>query len=167
MQSSDRPRTVAIDGRMIFQEQCHGIARVTIELIRNMPDDMAGDIFLILAEGRSTRFDLTGLPAHVEIRQTSSVVARPHDLRDLWRVLREINAGVLYAPYHALAPLYVPCPLVVGVHDCILESDRRLARPRGRRVGVKTNTAPARRPTSACAASPRSTPSSRIRRGRC
>ena len=43
--------TVVIDGRMIYQDQCHGIARVTIELNRNLPVERSADLVLILAEG--------------------------------------------------------------------------------------------------------------------
>lgn len=112
---------------MIYQDQCHGIARVTIELIRNLPAERSSDIVLLLARDRTTQFDIGDLEKYVRLEYCSSVIGRPYDLRDLWRTLRRLDAGVFYSPYHALAPLRVPCSLVVGLHDCIVETDRRLA----------------------------------------
>lgn len=119
--------SIAIDGRMINQPQCHGIARVTIEFLRRLPADRDRRVVLIMAEGATSKFDIDDLGEHADVVHTTSVIGRPYDVRHLRGVLREVGAGVLFAPYHALAPLPVGVPLVVGVHDCILESDRRLA----------------------------------------
>jgi glycosyltransferase involved in cell wall biosynthesis len=113
---------------------------VTIELIRNLPRDRSREVVLILAAGQSERFDISDLSEHVSIRYCSSAISRPWEVRDLRRVLREVNAGVFFAPYHALAPLQVPCPLVIGLHDCIFESDRRLAGNLPRAVAYRANT---------------------------
>jgi glycosyltransferase involved in cell wall biosynthesis len=133
-------RSIAIDGRMIHQDQCHGIARVTIEFIRNLPRERDRKVVLILASGHSDRFDISDLGEHVSIRYCRSAIGRPWDVRDLCRVLHEVDAGVLFSPYHALAPLHVPCRLVVGMHDCILESDRRLAGSLARAGAYRANT---------------------------
>ena len=146
---SPSPRSIVIDGRMIYRDQCHGIARVTIQQIRNMPADRNLEISLILAEGQTSRFDTSDLSRFANIHYTTSDVGKPHDLRDLWRLLRELDAEVMYSPYHALAPLFVPCPLVVGIHDCILESDRRLAGGRLRSRAYRVNTQRALRQAAA------------------
>jgi glycosyltransferase involved in cell wall biosynthesis len=147
MHSTDAPgsagaprRSIVIDGRMIHQDQCHGIARVTIEFIRNLPRERDREVVLLLAQGHSDRFDISDLGEHVTIRYCTSVIGHPWDTRDLRRVLREVDAGVLFSPYHALAPLRTPCPLVVGMHDCILESDRRLAGTLARATAYRANT---------------------------
>lgn len=137
----DGARPIVIDGRMIFQDQCHGIARVTIEFIRNLPAGREREVVLLLAEGRTQdRFDISDLGEHVGIEYCRSAVGRPWELRDLHRVLGRLDAGVFFSPYHALAPLRVPCPLVVGLHDCILESDRRLSGSLVRAGAYRANT---------------------------
>jgi glycosyltransferase involved in cell wall biosynthesis len=120
-----QPQTIAIDGRMIYQPQCHGIARVIIEQIRHLPPNRDVDVVLILPEGATTKFDIADLEQYVDIRTTTDSISHLYQLRDLWRVLRAVHAGVFYSPYHVLAPLKLPCPSVVGVLDCIFESDRR------------------------------------------
>ena len=139
--SRNTARPVVIDGRMIFQDQCHGIARVTIEFIRNLPAGGEREVVLVLAAGQQQdRFDIGDLGEHVTIEYCTSAIGRPWELRDLHRLLRRVDAGVFYAPYHALAPLRVPCPLVVGLHDCILESDRRLSGSFARATAYRANT---------------------------
>lgn len=139
MPSTERP--IVIDGRMIFQDQCHGIARVTIEFIRNLPAGREREVVLLLAEGQTQdRFDVDDLGEHVTLEYCRSAIGRPWELRDLHRVLRRVDAGVFYSPYHALAPLHVSCPLVVGLHDCILESDRRLSGSFARATAYRANT---------------------------
>lgn len=122
-------RRVVIDARMLSQEQCHGIGRVIIEFVRRFPEPGPGDaeVVVILAEGRSSKFDLRPLVESAEVVYSSSAIGRPYDVTDLWKLLKRLDAGVMFAPYHALAPVAVPCDLIVGVHDCILESDIRLS----------------------------------------
>ncbi|MBE7187647.1 MAG: glycosyltransferase family 4 protein, partial [Jatrophihabitans endophyticus] len=86
------------------------------------------------------RFDIGDLGEHVSLEYCRSAIGHPWELRDLHRVLRRIDAGVFYSPYHALAPLHVPCPLVVGLHDCILESDRRLSGSFAKATAYRANT---------------------------
>jgi glycosyltransferase involved in cell wall biosynthesis len=132
--------SIVIDGRMIFQEQCHGIARVVIELIRHLPTERDTDVTLIVAEDKPAHFDIADLSRFVKVESTTSPIGRPYDTRDLHHLLRTMNPGVFFSPYHALAPLQVPCPLVVGVHDCIFESDHRLAGGWGRSAAYRLNT---------------------------
>lgn len=146
---ADEPGSVVIDGRMIFQEQCQGIARVTIEMIRNLPRDRELPVVLLLAAGRTTPFDISDLADHVTVRETTSRIGRPYEVRDLRRLLAAERAAVFYSPYHALAPLSVPCPLVVAVHDVIFESDRRFAGNRVRAAAYRANTERALRQASA------------------
>jgi glycosyltransferase involved in cell wall biosynthesis len=144
-QSRARSRIV-VDGRMIGQDQCHGIARVTIEMLRHFPapsDSPAHSdipVTLIVPTDLGGRFSLDGLPDTIDVVPCSAPVGAPYRVVELTRLLRKVNAGVMFSPYHALAPLYTPCPLVVGVHDCILESDRRLVPGRVARSGYIANT---------------------------
>ena len=131
---------IVVDGRMIGQDQCHGIARVTIEMLRHFPAHSDIPVTLIVPTDLGGRFSLDGLPSSMDVVPCAAPVGAPFRVVELTRLLRRVNAGVMFAPYHALAPLYAPCPLVVGVHDCILESDRRLVPGRVARAGYIGNT---------------------------
>lgn len=133
---------IAIDARMLSQEQCHGIGRVIIEFVKRFPPARPGDaeVVVILAEGRSSKFDLDPLIEAAEVVYSTSAIGRPYDVADLRRQLKRLDAGVMFAPYHALAPVAIPCDLVVGVHDCILESDIRLSGGWWRSMAYRANT---------------------------
>ena len=141
MRSPDTSRrSIVIDGRMIHQDQCHGIARVTIEFIRHLPAERAREVVVLLADEHCERFDIADLGRYVTIRRCPAPVSRPWELGELRRILHEVDAGVLFSPYHALAPLHVPVPLVVGLHDTIVESDRRLSGTPVRSAAYRANT---------------------------
>ncbi len=65
---------VVIDGRMIFREQCHGIARVTIEMIRHLPPDRDREVLLLLPDHGDTRFGVEDLGGSVRLLHTTSPI---------------------------------------------------------------------------------------------
>lgn len=133
-------RGVVIDGRMLGQPQCFGIARVILEMVAHFP---ASDVPVrllrppVLPDWMS--FDR--LDPAVDVILTDVPVTAPYRVAGLTRLLRRLDAGVLYEPYHALAPLWAPCPMVVTVHDCIFEGDLRLTGGRARQWAYRLNTA--------------------------
>jgi glycosyltransferase involved in cell wall biosynthesis len=134
-------RSVVVDGRMLSQPQCFGIARVIVEMLKHFPSDTTVPVKLLVPDHVPERFSLSQLPNTVETVVCTSPVAAPYRFRGLAATLRRLNAGVFFSPYHALAPLWVPCPLVVAVHDCIFESDLRLTNGRARQLAYMANTA--------------------------
>lgn len=133
-------RTIAIDARMLGQPQCFGISRVIMEMVRHFPANPDVPVTLLAPERTPERFDLAVLPDAVDIVSCRTPITEPYRFADLARIVRDRHAGVLYSPYHALAPLWVPCPQVVSVHDCIFEADLRLTGGRFRQLAYATNT---------------------------
>ncbi len=136
-----RRPSIVIDGRMIFQPQCFGIARVVIESLRHFPAEADLPIAVIVPPGgRSEQLDMQRIPSFIRRIPCSAPISAPQRFGELASILRAENAGVFFAPYHALAPLYVRCPMVVAVHDCILETDVRLTGGRARQAAYVANT---------------------------
>lgn len=135
------PRSIVIDARMLGRPQCFGIARVIIEMVSHFPRSTSNPVKMLVPTEIPPRFDLTQLPSATDVIPCEAPVGQPHRVAALARTLRVLNAGVLYSPYHALAPLWAPCPTVVSVHDCIFEADMRLANGRIRQLAYMANTA--------------------------
>jgi glycosyltransferase involved in cell wall biosynthesis len=134
-------KSVVIDGRMIYQPQCFGIARVIIEMLHHFPTDSGVPIsILVPAGGRSECLDVDRIPSSIERIQVTSPISAPHRFAEVNGILRGRRAGAFFAPYHALAPLHVSAPMVAAVHDCILETDVRLIGSRIRQVAYIANT---------------------------
>jgi glycosyltransferase involved in cell wall biosynthesis len=112
---------------MIYQPQCAGIARVTVELIKRFPTSSPSDVVVLLPKHAPAKREVDELSEVADIAYVTGAVGRPWEVIDLNRALRSMRAGVLFSPYHPLAPAWCCCPSVVAVHDCIIEADRRLA----------------------------------------
>lgn len=129
-------RSIVIDGRIIFNEQCRGIGRAVIGWVEQFPSEPGdGSVKVLVRRGGVSPFDLSGVAKRAELVETGLPVQALHRVAALRRLLAELDAGVLFSPYHPLAPLTPPCALVSAVHDCIWEENPAFAGGRARQLG--------------------------------
>lgn len=151
----DRParnsKTIVIDGRMVYQPQCAGIGRVLIELVKHWPAAGRAVTTVVLPDSARAGDGAPDWTGPLSVRHISAPVSRPYQLQEMNAVLGAVNAGVVFAPYHPLAPLWARCPLVAAVHDCIIEADWRLAGSRARWAAYRLNSERAIRQATAVA----------------
>ena len=121
---------ILIDGRMIFQGQADGVARVVVEMLRHRPADMADVGLLIPRNADRHRFGLDELLGDLRVHEVSAPIRHIWKVREVSKVIRDHGYHAFFAPYALLLPLRLPCPGVAHVHDCILEADVRLSKSR-------------------------------------
>jgi glycosyltransferase involved in cell wall biosynthesis len=143
--------SIVIDGRMLGQPQCFGIARVILEMVAHFPAAGGTPIRLLRPPVLPGWMSFDRLPPFVDIVTSNAPITSPHRISEVSSQLRSLNAGVVFEPYHALAPLWAPCPIVVTVHDCIFEADLRLTGGRAKQLAYVANTARALRRAAAVA----------------
>jgi glycosyltransferase involved in cell wall biosynthesis len=129
-------RSIVVDGRIIFNEQCRGIGRAVIGWVEHFASESGdGSVKMLVRRGGVSPFDLSGVAKRVELVETDLPVQALHRVPALRHLLAQLNAGVLFSPYHPLTPLAPPCPVVTAVHDCIWEENPAFAGGRARQLG--------------------------------
>jgi glycosyltransferase involved in cell wall biosynthesis len=135
------PRSILIDARVNGLPGAHGIARSVVKLTEHMAAADDGLILRVLVNpDRAQIFPLSELPAHAEVIGTDITLGAVHRCWELARLIRAVGAAVLYVPYPTFTPLVRPCPLVVTIHDCTIESDVGYAGGWHRQAGLKLAT---------------------------
>jgi glycosyltransferase involved in cell wall biosynthesis len=131
----------------------HGLARSVMQLVAHMNEPEDGLALRVLVNPRREQiFPLSGLPAHADVIGTEITVFEQHRSWDLARQIRATEAAVLYIPYPTFTPLVRPCPFVLTVHDCTIESNVSFAGGRIRQALTRTVTAMALRRCTAVTA---------------
>jgi glycosyltransferase involved in cell wall biosynthesis len=134
-------RSILIDARVNGLAGAHGIARSVMKLTGHMRAADDGLALRVLVNTcRPQIFPLSELPAHAEVIDTDITLGAVHRCRELARLIRAVGAAALYSPYPVLTPLISPCPLVVTIHDCTIESDLAFAGGWPRQAGLKLAT---------------------------
>jgi glycosyltransferase involved in cell wall biosynthesis len=145
--------SILIDARVNALPGGHGLARSVMKLVAHMREPEEGLALRVLVNPREEQtFPLSGLPAHVELIGTDVTVFAQHRSWELARQIRAADAAVLYVPYPTFTPLVRPCPFVVTVHDCTIESNTGFAGGRIRQALTRTVTAMALRRATAMTA---------------
>ena len=135
-------RSIVVDARVNALPGAHGLARSVMNLLAHMSEPEHGLALRVLVNLRREQiFPLSGLPAHADVIGTDVTVFAQHRSWELGRQLRALDAAVLYIPYPTFTPLVRPCPFVVTVHDCTMESSASFAGGRIRRDLIRTVTA--------------------------
>jgi hypothetical protein len=120
----DSRRSILIDARVNALPGAHGLARSVMKLVAHMREAEDGLALRVLVNpGHEQIFPLSGLPAHADVIGTDVTVFAQHRSWELARLIRAVDAAVLYIPYPTFTPLVRPCPFVVTVHDCTIESN--------------------------------------------
>ena len=145
--------SILIDARVNALPGGHGLARSVMKLVAHMTEPEDGLALRVLVNPREEQtFPLSGLPAHVELIGTDVTVFAQHRSWELARQIRAADAAVLYIPYPTFTPVVRPCPCVVTVHDCTIESNTGFAGGRIRQALTRTVTAMALRRATAMTA---------------
>jgi len=145
--------SILIDARVNALPGAHGLARSVMKLVAQMPEPGDGLALRVLVNPRGEQiFPLSELPAHADLIGTDVTVFAQHRSRELARQIRAVGAAVMYIPYPTFTPLVRPCPFVVTVHDCTIESSVGFAGGRIRRALTRTVTAMALRRATAMTA---------------
>jgi glycosyltransferase involved in cell wall biosynthesis len=134
-------RSILIDARVNGLPGAHGIARSVMKLAAHMKQADDGLALQVLINpDRAQLFPLSELPAHAEVVGTDITLGAVHRCWELARLIRAAGAAVLYSPYPTFTPIIRPCPLVVTIHDCTIESDAGYAGGWHRQAGLKLAT---------------------------
>ena len=150
---ADGGRSILIDARVNGFPGAHGLARSVMKLVAHMSEPGGGLTLRVLVNPRSAQiFPLSELPPYADVIGTDVTVFAPHRCRELARLIRAVNAAVMYVPYPTFTPLIRPCPFVVTVHDCTIESDAGFAGSWPRQAAMKTVTRMALRRAAAVTA---------------
>lgn len=134
-------QAILIDARVNALAGAHGIARSVMKLAAHLEqgnDDLS--LKVLVNAGRPQLFPLSGLPAHAEVISTDIGLAAVHRCAELARLIRAAGAAALYVPYPTFTPLIRPCPIVVTLHDCTIESDTGFAGGWHRQAGLRLAT---------------------------
>ena len=146
-------RSILIDARVNALPGAHGLARSVLQLIAHMSEPEDGLALRVLVNPRQEQiFPLSGLPAYADVIGTDVTVFAQHRCWELARQIRAVDAAVLYVPYPTFTPLIRPCPFVVTVHDCTIESSVSFGGGRIRQALISTVTAMALRRATAVTA---------------
>jgi glycosyltransferase involved in cell wall biosynthesis len=133
--------SILIDARVNAFSGAHGIARSVMQLAAHMARPPAGRVLRVLVNaGRDQIFPLSVLPPHAEVIDTDITLPAVHRCRELARLIRAARADVLWVPYPTFTPVIRPCPIVVTVHDCTIESDVGFAGGWHRQAGLRLAT---------------------------
>ncbi|MGO8886031.1 MAG: glycosyltransferase family 4 protein [Streptosporangiaceae bacterium] len=134
-------RSILVDARLNGRPGAHGLARSVLKLAEHMPAGPDGLALRILVDSsRPQLFPLAGLARRAELIEAGIRPEAVHRTRELSRLIRAAGAAVLYAPYPLFAPLRCACPVVLTIHDCIIESSVRHAGGWHRQAGLKIAT---------------------------
>jgi glycosyltransferase involved in cell wall biosynthesis len=136
------PRSILIDARVNGLRGAHGLARSALKLTAHLgksDDDLA--IAVLTNPRRPQLYPLSELPAHAEVITTDITLGAAHRCLELAGLIKKANAAVMYVPYPTFAPLVRPCPIVVTLHDCTIESNVAFAGNRVRQTWLRTATA--------------------------
>ena len=135
-------RSILIDARVNGWPGAYGLARSVLKLAEHMGPSKDGLALRILVNRSVTQlFPLAGVADWAEMIDTDIRPGAIHRSRELGQLIRNVGAAVFYAPYPLFAPLICPCPMVVTIHDCIVESSARDAGGLHRQLGLKAATA--------------------------
>jgi glycosyltransferase involved in cell wall biosynthesis len=146
-------RSILIDARVNALPGAHGLARSVMKLVAHMREPEDGLALRVLVNpGEEQIFPLSELPTHADMIGTDVTVFAQHRSWELARQIRAVDAAVLYIPYPTFTPLVRPCPFVVTVHDCTIESNVGFAGGRIRQALTRTVTAMALRRATAMTA---------------
>jgi glycosyltransferase involved in cell wall biosynthesis len=133
--------SILIDARVNGLRGAHGIARSVVKLAAHMtPADDGLALRVLVNPGRTQLFPLSELPEHAELVETDITLGAVHRCWELARLIRAVGATVLYVPYPTFTPFIRPCPIVVTLHDCTIESDVGFAGGWHRQAGLKLAT---------------------------
>jgi len=145
--------SILIDARVNGFRGAHGLARSVMKLVAHMSEPADGLALRVLVNpGRPQIFPLSELPPYADVIGTDVTVGAVHRCRELAGVIRAAGAAVLYVPYPTFTPLVRPCPFVLTVHDCTIESDVGFAGNRPRQAAMRTVTGMALRRAAAMTA---------------
>jgi glycosyltransferase involved in cell wall biosynthesis len=144
--------TILIDLRVNAMAGAHGIARSVMKLSAHLAhgDDLT--VRVLVNTARPQIFPLSELPARADVVETDIGPGAVHRCLALDQLIRSTGADVMYVPYPTFTPLMCPCPVVVTVHDCTIESDVRFAGSRHRQVQLTLATKAAVRRATAITA---------------
>ncbi len=112
---------------------------------------------ILVNPARTQLFPLAGVSGWAELLGTYIRPGAVHRCRELGRLIRDAGAAVLYAPHPLFAPVICPCPMVVTIHDCIIEANARHAGGWHRQLGLKVVTNAMLRRSAAVTAPTRAT----------
>ncbi len=113
---------IGFDGRFI-QDRYHGIGRYAFELLRALSADEDSKLVVFWnPDLPNERFDMRALVAHPRIVGVPLRLPlfSPQDQIALPTLARRWHLDLYHVPYFP-APLLLPCPLVVTIHDLIFE----------------------------------------------
>ncbi len=134
-------RSILVDARVNALPGAHGLARSVMKLVGHMSEPDGGLTLRVLVNPRQQQiFPLSELPAHADLISTDVTVFGQHRCWELARLIRTVGAAVLYVPYPTFTPLVRPCPFVVTLHDCTIESNVGFAGNRLRQAATRTVT---------------------------
>jgi glycosyltransferase involved in cell wall biosynthesis len=151
-------RSILVDARLNGIPGAHGLARSVMKLAEHMGRSGNGLALRILVNpSRTQLFPLAGLSERAELLGTDIRLGAVHRCRELGQLIRDAGAAVLYVPYPLFAPLICPCPMVVTIHDCIIEGSASHAGGWHRQVGLKVATKAMLRRSAAVTAPTRAT----------
>jgi len=146
-------RSILIDARVNGFPGAYGLARSVMKLAAHMSEPAGGLTLRVLVNPRHEQiFPLSELPAYADLIDTDITVFAQHRCWELARLIRAVDAAVLYVPYPTFTPLVRPCPFVVTLHDCTIESNVGFAGNRLRQAAMRTVTAMALRRAAATTA---------------
>jgi glycosyltransferase involved in cell wall biosynthesis len=133
--------SILIDARANGQPGAAGLARSVLKLTEHMGPTRDGLALRILVNRSGPQlFPLAEIAAQAELIDTDIKPTAVLRSRELGRLIRDVGASVFYATYPLYAPLFCPCPMVVTIHDCIIESSARNAGGVHRQLGLKAAT---------------------------
>jgi glycosyltransferase involved in cell wall biosynthesis len=146
-------RSILIDARVNGFPGAYGLARSVVGLAAHMSEPDDGLALRVVVNPREAQiFPLSGLPAHVDVISTDVTVFGLHRCWELARLIRAVDAAVLYVPYPTFTPLIRPCPFVLALHDCTIEADVGFAGGWGRQAAMRMVTGMALRRAAAVTA---------------
>jgi len=146
-------RSILIDARVNGFPGAHGLARSVMKLAAHMSEPDGGLTLRVLVNPRHEQiFPLSELPVYADLIGTDVTVFAQHRSRELARLIRAVDAAALYVPYPTFTPLVRPCPFVVTLHDCTIESNVGFAGNRLRQAAMRTVTGMALRRAAAMTA---------------
>ena len=134
-------RSILMDARVNGFPGAYGLARSVMKLAAHMGEPDGGLALRVLVNPREAQiFLLSELPEHVDVIGTDVTAFGLHRCWELARLIRAVDAAVLYVPYPTLTPPVRPCPFVVTLHDCTIEADVGFAGSRLRQAAMRTVT---------------------------
>ena len=117
-------KAILVDARINGLAGAYGIARSVMKLTAHLGQADDGlDLKVLVNPAEPQLYPLTELAAHAELIETDITAFAVHRCRELATLIAAADAAVLYVPYPTFTPVLRPCPIVVTIHDCTIESD--------------------------------------------